>query len=50
MNIQFFTTRFSANAEAVERLLKNIDEAHSKWKPGTGSLPNGSRSRPKCVR
>ena len=33
MNIQFFTTRFSANAEAIERLLKNVDESQARWKP-----------------
>lgn len=33
MNIQFFTTRFSANAEAIERLLKDIDDDHARWKP-----------------
>ncbi len=33
MNIQFFTTRFVANAEAIERLLKDIEDEHAKWKP-----------------
>ena len=33
MDIQFFTTRFSANAEAFERLLKDIEDEHARWKP-----------------
>jgi hypothetical protein len=33
MNIRFFVTRLSANAEAIERLLKDIDEEHAQWKP-----------------
>jgi hypothetical protein len=33
VNIEFFTTRFSANAEAIERMLKDIDEDCAKWKP-----------------
>jgi len=33
MNLQFFVTRFRANAEALERLLRDVDEAHAKWKP-----------------
>ena len=33
MNMQFFITRFRANAEALERLLKDIDGAHATWRP-----------------
>ncbi|HER34881.1 MAG TPA: DinB family protein [Halothiobacillaceae bacterium] len=33
IDLEFFITRFSANAEAIERLLKDIDEPCAKWKP-----------------
>ncbi|MBT5774369.1 MAG: DinB family protein [Dehalococcoidia bacterium] len=33
MDIQFFATRFAANAEAIERFLRDIDDDCAKWKP-----------------
>lgn len=33
MNLQFFTARFAANAEAIERLVRDIDPECAVWKP-----------------
>jgi len=33
MNLEFFIARLGANAEAIERLLKDVEEAHGRWKP-----------------
>ena len=33
MDKEFFISRFAANAEAIERLVKDIDEDLARWKP-----------------
>jgi hypothetical protein len=36
MNMQFFITRFRANAEAFERMLRGMDGEHATWTPEPG--------------